>query len=115
MQKKLFEESEGCQQEKPSPNPPSLEITLPFAMPTWNRVLGMQQFQRMRLRHLIHAFVFHSITSGEDWPTQMVCASKQQSTLLLRLEYSQTIRPNKSKKSAISKLKSAKTKKKKPS
>ncbi len=80
-------------EEEPNPNEPDqLVIVLPFAMPTWNRILALQVFQRMRLRHLVHAFVFSSITSGEDWPTQMVCQSKVQSTLLLLLEYSEMTR-----------------------
>lgn len=99
-----------------NPNEPDqLVIKLPIALPSWNRILGQQEFARMRLRHLLRAFTFYSLTVGTDWPTRMVCQGKQCSTLLLRLEYSQMIRPRKSRKSAITKFKSvAKKTKKRP-
>lgn len=81
-----------------------VEIVIPLPMPTWNRLLAMNRFQRMKLRHLVHAFVSLSITHGRDWPTRMVYRGRQQSTELLRLDYFQTIRPSSSRKSAISKL-----------
>jgi len=87
-----------------------LTITIPLPMPTWNRILQMHHWQRMRLRHLLHLFVSLSITHGRDWPTWTVFQSKPQSTALLKLEYLQLIRPNKSRKSAIANLKGAKKK-----
>lgn len=115
LEKKPKERTLWPEEERNPNETDQLVIVLPFAMPTWNRILALQVFQRMRLRHLVHAFVFNSITSGEDWPTQMVCQSKQQSTLLLRLEYLAVTRPRKSRKSVISKLKLDAKKKKKPS
>lgn len=82
-----------------------LEIEIPLPMPTWNRILAMQHFERMKLRDLIHTFVSLSATHGSDWPTSTDYQGKRQSTDLLKLEYLQTIRPNKSRKSAITKLK----------
>ncbi len=82
-----------------------MEIILPIPMPTWNRILAMQHFQRMTLRHLLHHAVSLSITHGRDWGTWTVYQSKRLSTDLFTLMYFQTIRPNKSRKSAIAKLK----------
>lgn len=89
-------ESKQCQR---------MEIVLPVPMPTWNRILAMQHFERMKLRDLLHEFVSLSITHGSDWPTSTDYRGKQQSTDLLKLEYFQAIRPNKSRRSAISSLK----------
>ena len=82
-----------------------LTIELPVPMPTWNRILAMHHWQRMELRHLLHLFVSLSATFGNDWPTSTVYQGKRQSTDLLLLEYLQTIRPSKSRKSAIANLK----------
>lgn len=82
-----------------------LTIELPIPMPTWNRILAMHPYQRMELRHLLHLFVSLSATYGSDWPTSTDFQGKPQSTDLLLLEYLQTIRPNKSRKSAIASLK----------
>lgn len=81
-----------------------LEITLPVPMPTWNRILAMHHWERMKLRHLMHLFVSLSCTHGSDWPIWTVFQSKRRLTALLVQEYLQTIRPSKSRKSAIAKL-----------
>ena len=97
-----------------------MTIELPIPLPTWNRILAMNQWDRMRLRDLIHHFVSLSITHGSDWPTWTDYQGKRQSTDLLRLEYFQMIRPNKSRRSTIDSLKgrkrrpSSKSKKSKP-
>ncbi len=83
----------------------TLEIILPVPMPTWNRILGMHPMSRINLRDLIHLFVSLSTTYGADWPTSTDYRGKQRSTDLLKLEYLQAIRPSKSRKSIISKLK----------
>ena len=80
-------------------------IEIPVPMPTWNRLLAMHPWERKKCRDLIHLFVSLSITHGPDWPTLTDYQGKQQSTDLLKMEYLQTIRPNKSRKSAISKAK----------
>ena len=82
-----------------------MRIELPIPMPTWNRILAMHHWERMKLRHLLHLFVSLSITHGSDWPTWTDFQGKRQLTELLLLDYLQTIRPNKSRKSAIVKLK----------
>lgn len=76
-------------------------------MPTWNRILAMQHFERMKLRHLIHQCVFTSITYGSEWPTWTVYQSKRCSTALLKLELLQTIRPNASRKLELRNLKAS--------
>jgi len=101
--------------ESEKPEPRTLRIELPFVLPTWNRILGLQEFQRMKLRHLLHLFSWYSITYGTDLPTEMESQGKRCSTLLCRLEYLQMIRPRKSRTSVISNLKSAAKKKKKRS
>ena len=79
------------------------QIEIPLPMPTWNRILAMHHWERVKLRHLLHLFVSLSITHGSDWPTWTVFQGKRRSMDLLKLEYLQTIRPNKSRKSAIAK------------
>ena len=80
-------------------------IELPIPMPSWNRLLAMNHFVRMKCRNLIHQFVSDSITSENDSSTSTTCQSKQSSTDLFMLEYLQTIRPNESRKSLIHKQK----------
>lgn len=87
-----------------------LEIELPIPMPTWNRILAMQHFERMKLRDLIHQFVSLSLTHGSDWPTSTEFQGRPQSTDLLKLEYFNAIRPNKSRKLIIAKLKASQKK-----
>lgn len=82
-----------------------LELTIPVAMPTWNRILNMQHFERQRLVDLLHLFTFISITHGSDLPIWTVFQSKRFSMDLLLLEYLQTIRPSKSRRSRIRSLK----------
>lgn len=82
-----------------------MEIVLPVPLPTWNRIIEMDRWLQKKLRDLLHLFVSLSIQYGEDWPTQTVFQEKLCSTELLKLEYLQTIRPNKSRKSYILKLK----------
>jgi len=90
--------------------PRKLEIVLPIPMPTWNTLLGAHWGVKDKCVALIHRFVLASITHGNDWPTLMDFRGKQQSTDLLLLEYLQTIRHNKSRKSDITKLKAAQKK-----
>lgn len=84
-----------------------LEIVIPLPMPTWNRILAMQHFERMKLREYLHHAVSLSITHGRDWPTWTVFRSKRYSTELLALEYLQMIRPSKSRKSSIASLRAS--------
>lgn len=82
-------------------------VILPIPMPTWNRILQMHPMQRKTLRHLIHECVLRSITEGSGWLTRTGSASKQLSMDLWLQRYLQTIRPSKSRKSAISKLRAS--------
>lgn len=84
-----------------------LTIELPVPMPTWNRILAMHHFERKKLRDLVHKFVSLSITHGASWPTSTDFQGRQRSTDLLRLEYLQVIRPNKSRKSTIDSVKAS--------
>ena len=83
----------------------TLTIEIPLPMPTHNRINQMQHWEKKDMRHLLHLFVSLSITYGSDWPTATDYQGKQCSTELLRLKYLQMIRPNKSRKSDIAKLK----------
>jgi hypothetical protein len=40
-------------------------IHLPFPLPTWNRLLACNHWQRRKIRHFIHDFV-QTILSGGD-------------------------------------------------
>lgn len=84
-----------------------MTIEIPLPMPTWNRLLAMNKWQRMKLRHYIHHAVFMSITYGSDWPTVMEFQGRPYSTELWKLEFYQMIRPNTSRKSQIASLKEA--------
>lgn len=92
-----------------------LEIELPMPMPTWNRILAMQHFERMKLREYLHHAVWCSLTYGNDWPTMMDFRGKPYSTELFLLEYLQMIRPSKSRKLAIANLRAAMKKQSSPS
>lgn len=83
----------------------SLVIELPIPMPTWNRILGMGIWERKKLRDLIHEYVSRSLTTESDSSIQMDSPSKRLSMELFDLTYLQTIRPSKSRKSDIAKLK----------
>lgn len=81
-----------------------IEIELPVPLPTWNRILAMHFQARKNLRHLLHQFVLLSIAHGSDWPMWTTYQGKRVSTELLKLVYLQMIRPSKSRKSDIVKL-----------
>ena len=81
-----------------------LEIVLPVPMPTWNRLLAMHPMERMKCRNLLHLFVSLSYMHGNDWPTWTTFQSRERSTDVLLVEYLQMIRPSKSRKSELAKL-----------
>lgn len=81
----------------------SFVLSLPVPMPTWNRLLAMNPWERKRVRDLLHQFVSLSVTFGNDWPTLMVYQGKQCSTASLIQRYLRTIRPSTSKRSATRK------------
>lgn len=82
-----------------------VEIVLPVPLPTWNRLLAMHPWQRMKCRHLLHLFVLLSIRHGRDWPMWTEYQGRQHSTELLRQEYFETIRPSSSKASSTGRKK----------
>lgn len=86
-----------------------MQIEIPLPMPSWNRLLAAHFWERKKIVDLLHLFVSLSITYGHDWPTSTTFQGKRCSTDLLRLEYLQLIRPNKSRKSAIRRLKGSKS------
>jgi hypothetical protein len=71
-----------------------VEIVVPVPMPTWNRILSMTRFSRMKLRHLIHQLIWKSSITANGQPIPMVVPPKQQSMESLLLEYFQMIRPS---------------------
>lgn len=81
-----------------------LTIEIPLPMPTWNRVLAMHPWERMNLRHFLHHAVSLSLTYGSDWPTQTEYQGKLWSMDLWLASYYGTIRPSKSRKLRIVKL-----------
>jgi hypothetical protein len=81
-----------------------MEIELPIPMPTWNRILAMQHFERMKLRHLIHHFISLAIAG---WPDVSDYDGKARDTSFLVLEYMQLIRPNKKRKAQLKELRNA--------
>ena len=94
-------------------NAVTMKITLPIPLPTWNRLLAMHHWERKKCRDLIHQFVSISVIIDTDWSIPTGFLLKLPSMDLLKLEYLQTIRPSKSRKSALNKLKSQLKKKKK--
>ena len=76
-----------------------LIVVLPIPLPTWNRILAMNRWQRKKLRDFLHHAVSISIQYGEDWPTLMEFQEKQRSTDWFMQEYLKMIRPSTSKKS----------------
>lgn len=72
-------------------------IELPFPLPTWNRLLAMNHWERKKCRDLIHRMTCISIQSGVGLPTSTEYQRKQPSMELCRLEYLAMIRPSGSK------------------
>ena len=58
------------------------QIKLPFPLPTWNRLLGANRWQRKKIRDIIHKMVFKTI-------------NEQRITKLELREYIHAIRPKK--------------------
>jgi len=91
-----------------------IQIELPYPLPTWNRILAMNHWQRKKLRDWIHASLLQlQVTDGEDM-TLMAYHLKPSWMALFAPEYYQMIRPTKSKKSALKVKSSGKKSRKKP-
>jgi hypothetical protein len=83
----------------------TLVIELPFPMPTWNRVLAMQHFQRAKMRTLLHRLVSIYIPLERASLIPMASVINTQSTSLLIAELLKMIRPSTSSKSRSAKSK----------
>ena len=71
-----------------------MKIILPFPLPTWNRVLGMNRWERKKLRDLTDKLIFTFIQSDIDLQTPAGFALNTLSTRLLIQEYLLMIRPD---------------------
>ena len=83
-----------------------LTIELPFPLPTWNRILGMNRWERMRLRKCIHLLT--SISIADDTGSQTPKDAAQRRLLMdsLKRDYFRMIRPGTSKMSRTRRKKS---------
>lgn len=82
-----------------------LKFILPFPLPTWNRILAMNPWERKRLRDWIYRAVYICIHYGEGWPTRTVSAERLSLMGCDMRDYYQMIRPAKSKASLSRKKK----------
>ena len=83
-----------------------LKIVLPFPLPTWNRLLAMNRWERKRCRDWIHRAVSICIAEDTDSLTSTTSPRKQLLMLSCAAEYLPMIRPKSSKKSRKRKKKS---------
>ena len=73
-------------------------IVLPFAMPTWNRVLAMNRWQQKKLRDLLHRAVSLCIKYGEGSAMRTISTAKLQLMGFDMSGYLRMIRPKSSEK-----------------
>ena len=71
-----------------------LTIVLPFKLPTWNQLLGMDHWQRKEVRDWIHQYVSRAIREANGLETATEGVLKPSWTPLLEAEYYQLIRTN---------------------
>ena len=91
-----------------------LRIVLPFPLPTWNRLLAANPWQRRAIRKWIHHAAYLCFVDDTGLPTLMVSPSKLSLIASSLPEYLQMIRPKKSLKARLlSKSKSRRTSQKK--
>lgn len=88
----------------------SLRLVLPFKLPTWNRLLAMNHWQRAKIRQWIHDATLTCIAAARDSQTRTGSALRPLLTPSLLEEYSRMIAPSTSAKSRLAKNK-AKSKK----
>ncbi len=69
-----------------------VEITLPVALPSWNRLLSVTHFTRKKIRKLVHQIVEDAV-EGKETPEWIL------------KEYMSQIRPSKKNKVAAAKAK----------
>lgn len=88
-------------------------VHLPFPLPTWNRLLSINRWERKKIRDWIHGAVSMCCQDVSGSQTQMVYQPKQPLTELSLQNYYMMIRGVKSKKS-LTRRRSVRRKKKKP-
>ena len=82
-----------------------LQITLPFPLPTWNRILAMNPWERKTLRHTLHQLVSMCIQGASDSVMRTVSAQKRLLMDSYLRGYYKMIRPTTSTPSRILKKK----------
>jgi hypothetical protein len=87
-----------------------LVIELPVPLPTWNRILGMNPWDRNKLYHLIHGYVSISTQYASGSLTQTAYQQKRLLMASLDAKYYMMIRPSSSKASPTRKKKAWKKK-----
>lgn len=90
--------------------PKKIVVTIPIALPTWNRLLAMHRFERMKCRTLIQDIISLSIAIEKDSLTPMEYQLKRQLMDSCIARYYRTIAYPSSKKSGTSKKRRRKTK-----
>jgi hypothetical protein len=76
----------------------SIRLVLPFKLPTWNKLLAMDHWQRAKVRNWIKERVLECIQSGVEWQTPTGLVRKLSLTDLCLAEYLSMMEPNSSKK-----------------
>ena len=87
-----------------------LRLYLPVALPTWNRVLAMNHWQRKKLRDLTDKFVSMCIREGIDSLIAMERVSSTPKMQSLIVAYYEMIRPTSSQKALAKRKKRSKGK-----
>lgn len=87
-----------------------IKVTIPIPMATINRLLAMHHWERKTYRDFVHFAVSELSTIETDSLTPTISTPKRRSTELWNLEFLETIRPSKSRKLLIRRLKAAKKK-----
>lgn len=78
-------------------------LELPFPLPTWNRVLAMNHWQRKKLRDLTDGLVSYFVRTATDSLTRTDSAGNMFSIRSSLAAYSKMIRPGTSKASRTGK------------
>lgn len=74
-------------------NQRAITLVLPFKLPTWNRLLAMNHWERKKVRHWLHDFVCAALQGVNDSETLTDVVLRPSLTDLQRLEYGRMITP----------------------
>src|SRR3990167_933261 len=85
--------SEGLRQAKMN----SIQIILPFRLPTWNQLLAMNRWERQKVVNWIREFVSTSIHDAGGSQIRMGSVVRPRWTAWSKAEYYQMIQPSTSK------------------